>query len=62
MPPAFAKERIGHAQRLLTEIGLEARRIRFVAGTDLDVPDITAIVLSRAGVCESPGNRYEEFR
>ena len=46
-----AAGRVGHAQKLLTEIGLEARRIRFVAGTDLDAPDITAIVLSRAGVC-----------
>ena len=46
-----AAGRVGHAQKLLTEIGLEARRIRFVAGTDLDAPDITAIALSRAGVC-----------
>ena len=46
-----AAGRIGHAQKLLTEIGLEARRIRFVAGTDLDAPDITAIALSRAGAC-----------
>ena len=46
-----AAGRVGHAQKLLTEIGLEARRIRFVAGTDLDAPDITAIALSQAGVC-----------
>jgi coenzyme F420-reducing hydrogenase delta subunit len=43
--------RVSHAQKLLAEIGLEAQRIRFVAGTDLDVPDVTAIVLSRVGVC-----------
>jgi coenzyme F420-reducing hydrogenase delta subunit len=47
-----AAGRVSHAQKLLTEIGLEARRIRFVAGTDLDVQDITAIVLSRVGVCQ----------
>ena len=46
-----AAGRVGHAQKLLTEIGLEAQRIRFVTGTDLDAPDITAIALSRAGVC-----------
>jgi coenzyme F420-reducing hydrogenase delta subunit len=46
-----AAGRVGHAQKLLTEIGLEARRVRFVVGTDLDAPDITAIVLSRAEVC-----------
>jgi coenzyme F420-reducing hydrogenase delta subunit len=47
-----AAGRVGHAQKLLTEIGLEARRIRFVAGTDLDVPDIIAIVLYRVGICQ----------
>jgi coenzyme F420-reducing hydrogenase delta subunit len=45
-----AAGRVGHAQKLLTEIGLEAPCIRFVTGADLDAPDITAIVLSGAGV------------